>query len=102
MNFMEKVGFPFFDKLASLIGINDFINCRLMAGGRDHFKSEGQQVELKKFFDKREVLSGVVSAYLTNNPQIDEILERYRILFDGNNYIVEDVEKIAKYFAQEV
>ncbi|MBK8503103.1 MAG: hypothetical protein IPL46_13345 [Saprospiraceae bacterium] len=98
VNFMIDFGFPFLDKLSSLKGINDYINCRVISGDRDYFGSEGRQFELKKYFDKREVLSGVVSAYLTKNPEIDERLERYRILFEGNDYILDDVEKIVQYF----
>lgn len=101
MIFMEKVGFNFFKNLNTLSGINDFINCRVLNGERDYFRSEDQQVTLKKFFDKREVLSGIISAYLINNPEIDELLYRYRTLFEGNNYILDDVKKIEEYFTQE-
>lgn len=98
MIFMEKVGFNFFKSLNTLQGVNDFINCRILNGGGDFFGSEDQQVVLKKFFDKREVLSGLISAYLTKNPEIDELLCRYRRLFEGNNYILDDVHKIEDYF----
>lgn len=98
INFMDRVGLPFLDRLNSLKGINDYINCKLLNRDREYFMLEDHQEGLKKFFDKREVLSGVVSAYLTNNPEIDELLERYQILFEGNNYILKDVEKIREYF----
>lgn len=102
MIFMEKVGFGFFNRLSSLQGINDFINCRVLNGKIDFFRSEDNQIALKSFFDKREVLSGVVSAYLIDNPEVDELLNRFRILFEGNDYILDDVKKIEEYFIQEV
>ncbi len=101
MMFMEKVGFNFFKNFNTLQGVNDFINCRVLNGDREFFESEDQKVALKKFFDKREVLSGVISAYLINNPEIDELLYRYRILFEGNDYILDDVKKIEEFFTQE-
>lgn len=101
INFMEKVGLPFFDRLNSIEGISDYINCKLLDGDREYFRLNNQQEALKKFFDKREVLSGVVSAYLTNNSEIEELLERYEILFEGNNYILDDVMKINNYFTRE-
>jgi len=100
MGYMEKVGFKFFDKLASLEGVNDFINRRILEGDNDYFKSKNQQASLKKFFDKREVLSGVTSAYLTNSPKKNVLLERYRILFEGNDYILSDVQKIEDHFTK--
>lgn len=100
MMFMKKVGLNFFNRLSTLQGINDFINCRVLNGEIDFFVSENQQIALKKFFDKREVLSGVVSAYLIQNPRLAELLERYRILFEGNNYILDDVKEIEEYFNQ--
>jgi hypothetical protein len=101
MMFMEKVGFNFFKNFNTLQGVNDFINCRVLNGDREFFESEDQKIALKKFFDKREVLSGVISAYLISNPEMDELLNRYRILFEGNDYILDDVKKIEDYFTQE-
>jgi len=69
-------------------------------GDNDYFKSKNQQASLKKFFDKREVLSGVTSAYLTNSPKKNVLLERYRILFEGNDYILSDVQKIEDHFTK--
>lgn len=101
INFMNIIGLPFFNMLNSIEGINDYINCKLLDGDREYFMLKDQQVHLKKFLDKREVLSGVTSAYLVDNPEIDELLYRYRILFEGNDYILDDVKKIEEYFTQE-
>ena len=96
--FMNKAGFQLFNNMSTMEGINDYINSRVLTGTRENFLSEDRQSELKIFFDKREVLSGVISAYMIKNPKIDQLLERYRILFEGNDYILEDIAKVEEYF----
>lgn len=98
INFMEKVGFPFFEKMSTLEGIDDYINGRVLDGDKEYFQSEERQKEVKKFFDKREVLSGIIAAQLIKNPRLNELIERYKIMFERNNYILDDVNKVLEYF----
>ena len=98
IQYMEKVGFSFFDQLSSVEGINNFINNRIIEVDQEIFDSLSYRKKLEGFFDKREVLSGVVSAFLINNQEIQLLLVRYRDLFQDNDYILADVEKIVHYF----
>jgi hypothetical protein len=98
INFMNKVGFPFFAKVDTLEGINDFLNNRILQGDLAYFQSEERIKELKLDFAQREVLSGVTTAYLLDSPHIEELLHRYRIFFAGNNYVLEPMEKVVDYF----
>jgi hypothetical protein len=102
INFMTKVGLPFFEKVDSLEGINDFLNGRILKGDMDYFCSEERVKELQPFFSQREVLSGVTCAYLIKNPKIEELLNRYQIFFEGNNYVLEPMEKVVEYFNQKI
>jgi hypothetical protein len=101
INFMNKVGLPFFEKVNSLEGINEFLNARILKGDMDYFCSAKRNRELKPFFAQREVLSGITSAYLINNPKIEELLNRYRLFFEGNNYVLEPMEKVVEYFSKK-
>jgi hypothetical protein len=102
INFMNKVGLPFFEKVDSLEGINDFLNGRILKGDMDYFQSEERVKELQPFFSQREVLSGVTCAYLIKNLKIEELLNRYRIFFEGNNYVLEPMEKVVEYFNKKI
>ncbi len=98
IEFMKKVGFVFFDKLKSLEDIHNYINGRILKGDRAFFRSSIQQVRIKIFFDKRKVLSGIIAAYLINSPDVNELLERHRLFWKGNNYMLDDVKKVETYF----
>jgi hypothetical protein len=98
INFLNLVGFPFFAKVDTLEGINDFLNNRILQGDLAYFQSEERIKELKLDFAQREVLSGVTTAYLLDSPHIEELLHRYRIFFAGNNYVLEPMEKVVDYF----
>lgn len=97
INFMTNVGMPFLKKVNTLDGINEYINGRFLKGDLDYFGSEERKKELQPYFSQREVLSGITSAYLINNSDIDKLLNRYRIFFKGNNYVLEPMEKVVKY-----
>lgn len=99
--FMEKVTFPLFDKLSSLEGIDSFFNDRILTGDMEYFMSEKRQMFLNKVHQKREVLSGLIAAKLTNNLNISHLLFRYKSMWEGNNYILDDVDKLMLYFDEE-
>jgi len=96
--YMVKVGFAFFQKMSTLKGIHDFINSRVLKGGDPEFMENLKQPQIARFFSKREVLSGTIAAYLVSEPEIEKLLNRYRKLFEGNGYILNDLEKVVAYF----
>lgn len=98
INFMNKVGLPFFEKVKTLEDIDTYLNGRILKINKELFESEYNQIELKKYYGKREILSGLVSAFLVHNKDIQELIERYNFLFAGNHYILNDVDKIVQYF----
>jgi len=100
INFMNKVGLPFFTKVDSIEGINDFLNNRILKGDLAYFQSEERVKELKPYFAQREVLSGITSAFLLNSQFIEELLHRYRLFFSGNNYVLEPMEKVVEHFTK--
>jgi len=99
--YMNKVGFPFFEKMSTLSGISEFINDRMTDVDIEKFDSPEYQKELDRFFDRREVLSGVISAHLSNHKDIEKLLNRYRRKYDGNNYILGDLEKVVAYLNKD-
>ena len=64
INYMKNVALPFFEKLETISGIDSFLNDRILLGDETFFQEKERQNLLKKYFEKREVLSGIVSAYL--------------------------------------
>lgn len=96
--FMEKVTFPLFDKMSTLEGIDSFLNDRILEGDMDYFVSENRQLILKRLNQKREILSGIIAAKLINNPNFENLLKRIRTMWEGNNYILDDVDKLMLYF----
>ncbi|MFZ1788721.1 MAG: hypothetical protein WAT92_10440 [Saprospiraceae bacterium] len=102
INYMNMIGLVLFEKVNSLQGVNHFLNNSILSIDRDSFYSKAHMETFKKFIDKRDVLNGIVSAYLIKDPDLEEILERYKLLFNGNNYILNDVMKIEEYFINKV
>ncbi|HLO56846.1 MAG TPA: hypothetical protein VK169_21295 [Saprospiraceae bacterium] len=96
--FMEKVTFPLFDKMSTTEGIDSYLNDRIMEGDMDYFMSENRQLILKKINQRREILSGIIAAKLVNNPYFDSLLLRIKTMWQGNNYILDDVDKLIFHF----
>ena len=93
--YMEKVGFPFFDNFSSLERLDTFFNERILKYKSEDFKNQDIQKELLIFFyGKRETFVGITAAYLVNNPQKLLLIERFRYLHNDNNYVLEDFEKL--------
>ena len=95
--FMEKVTFPLFDKMSTLDGIDNFYNGRILEGDMEYFMSVKRQMFLTKVNQKREVLSGLIASNLINNPNKQNLLLRYKTMWEGNTYILDDVDKLMAY-----
>lgn len=97
IGFMQKIGFPFFDKLSTLEGISDYFNYKILELNMD---SELDDPWSSSTFtlDKRDVLSAIISAYLMSLPETNLLVERYRILLQKNDFILKDLEKVVGYF----
>lgn len=95
--FMEAVTFPFFDKLESLEGIYQYLTSPILSYGLEDIKSNDRK--LIKFYNKREVLSSILSAFLIKSPDIHTIVNRFNILLEGNDYILSDFQIICDHFS---
>lgn len=92
VNYMEKVGLLFFEKVSTLEGLHDFINGKILQATDDKFD------EIKRVYGKRDVLSGIAASYLLQSPDSEKLIENYLRLFEGNTFILDDVQKIKEYF----
>ena len=99
-NYMEKVGFPFFEKLESLEGIDHYYNSRLLELELGDLKNESIQKELNKIYTKQEALSGVVAAYLISKSKFDELVDRVKIYFKNNDFVLNDLHELITYLNQ--
>ncbi|MDH5381554.1 MAG: hypothetical protein OEW75_11910 [Cyclobacteriaceae bacterium] len=87
VNYMEKVGLPFFEKVNSIEGVYGYLSGLLF-----------NNKKVKKVIGKREILSCVTAGYMLNAPNIEKLLERIAELYEGNLYILDDVQKVKEYF----
>lgn len=95
--YMEKVTFPFFEKMSTLEGIDSFFNDVITEGDLPFFYSEFNQKFLQKFRRKREILIGVIAAKLNKRNNYNELLNRIKLLWEGNDYILNDFHTLVDY-----
>jgi antitoxin component of RelBE/YafQ-DinJ toxin-antitoxin module len=95
--YMEKVTFPFFEKMSTLEGIDSFFNDVITEGDLPFFYSEYNQKFLQKIRRKREILIGVIAAKLNKRKNYEELLHRIKLLWEGNDYILNDFHKLVDY-----
>ena len=95
INFMEKVGFKYFEALSSVKGINEYFNSRLLNLNKEDFSSE----EVSRSFQKEEILSAIVAAHLEKDKRYNEIVERYKKLYSEVELYLQDIEKLTEYIA---
>jgi len=99
IDFMEKIGFPFFDKLSSLEGINLFFNQKVLEGSFESFCTESRQKELKYLLGIREALSALVVAYLLKDKNIEELIKRLRFRY-SHEVPLNSINKVVNYFSE--
>ena len=95
INFMEKVGFKYFEALSSVKGTNEYFNSRLLNLNKEDFSSE----EVSRSFQKEEILSAIVAAHLEKDKRYNEIVERYKKLYSEVELYLQDIEKLTEYIA---
>ncbi len=99
--YMEKVGFPFFDNFSSLERIDAFFNDRLLGKSFEEFQENlNEPIGEKKWLDFYNVTGanyGLVSAFLIKNKNIKEIIKRYTLLY-SKYPVLEDFEKLIIHF----
>ena len=95
--YMEKVGFAFFDNFSSLERIDAFFNDRLLGKSFEEFQENlNEPIGEKKWLDFYNVTGanyGLVSAFLIKNKNIKEIIKRYILLY-SKYPVLEDFEKL--------
>lgn len=95
--YMEKIGFPFFDNFSSLERIDSFFNDRIIENRLEDFKKIVEKpIEEKKWLDFYNVTGayyGIVSAFLIKNKNIKDIINHYLLLY-SKYPVLEDFEKL--------
>ncbi|MEZ4885834.1 MAG: hypothetical protein R3E32_13965 [Chitinophagales bacterium] len=98
IDFMDKVGIPFFEKNNTLKGIDEYLNNRILKLPWEILKENNLSNLLVHPLHKREVLSGIIAAHLIENPRLKELTDKYIYIFNENNYILDDLKKILLFF----
>lgn len=96
VQFMEQVGHAFLNRYSSLEGIHQFLNLKYLNefdpdGDIDHYR------KIKSFFGEREILSGLIAAYLINFEDIERLIYQYKLLYKHKN-MDEKLDKVVDYF----
>lgn len=90
INFMEKVTFPYFKKLSTIGGINEYFNNRLLNLSEEDLTKESTM----RSFQKEEVLSAIVAAHLETDTRFDEICSKYKQLYNSIPFYLDDINKL--------
>lgn len=88
--FLEKVAFPYFEKLSTVKGINEYFNTRVLSLSEEDF----QDMNIVRSFQLEEVLSAIVAAYLVNDTNLEEIIFRYKKLYIVSEYYTKDINQL--------
>ncbi len=87
IEFMEKVTFPFFEKLSTVKGISNYFNDRLLSLSDEDFQNE----KIQDSFQKEEVLSSIIASYLEKEERLNEVIETYKKLYSNNDWYLNDI-----------
>ena len=87
IDFMEKVTFPYFEKLSTVRGISDYFNNRLLSLSDEELKDR----EVMKSFQKEEVLSSIIASYLEKEERLNKVIETYKKLYSISEFYLNDI-----------
>lgn len=96
IQFLEKVAFPYFERLSTVEGINDYFNTRVLSLTEEEF----QDIMVIKSFQKEEVLSAIVASYLTKDNNLEEIISRYKKLYLISENYSNDINILSNWIAE--
>lgn len=95
--YMQQVGFPFFDNFSSLERIDAFINGIFLEKNYEEFQESLNEPRGEKkwldFFNVTGANYGLVSAFLIQSRNIEELVKRYIVLY-SKYPVIEDFEKL--------
>lgn len=91
-SFMEKVGFPYLSNFDSFHSMNIYLNKRIRNFSKE--KNQASKKDLQRFYDRREMLSGLVAAHLDNAEDFSEVYQGYYSLFSDNEYVLKSLEDL--------
>ncbi len=89
--FLEKVAFVYFEILSTVKGINEYFNNRVLTLSEEELQSETVQDS----FQKEEVLSAIIAAYLEKDSRYTSIVAQYKKLYAKNNWYLKDINLLA-------
>lgn len=92
--FLEKVAFPYFEKLSTVKGINEYFNTRVLSLSEDIFKDDNLKEKTCDSFQKEEVLSAIVAAYLEDDERFNDIVLQYQKLYAEIDWYLTDINKL--------
>jgi len=89
LNYMEKVGFPFFNKVESTQGVYEYLSGLFF-----------NQADIIKILGKREALSCLISGYIINAKNIKETIRCLENTYRESPFVWNDLEKIINHFEE--
>lgn len=97
IEFMEKVTFPYFDKLSTVKGISDYFNDRLLKLSDKNLKDTG----VMRSFQKEEVLSSIIASYLEKEERLNKVIETYTKLYSISEFYLSDINLLDKWIKNQ-
>lgn len=91
INFMEMVGWNFFEPCSTIAGIDDFLNAPILSISFKKMTEEERMV-VSKSFGLHLMVNGIIAAWLNKNPQLEKIVNNYRLIV--NPYMSNVLEQL--------
>ena len=96
--FMENCGFKFLTRFSNLNSIHENLNLKVL-NNCNELKNTTKN-ELKGYIGEREILSGLITAFLIDFDGINRLIECYKNLYQSNNMNTL-IDKVSNYFKDE-
>ena len=104
MSFMQAVGFDYLEQFSTLDKIDKYFSSRILDFSIEDFAGNDYNTNMKliaKLSGIREVRSGLIAAYLNNNPLLEDLRHKYKEVYGELkiNNILDDISIIENYFS---
>ena len=105
MSFMHAVGFDYLEQFSTLEKIDNYFSSMILDFSIEDFAGNDYNTNMKlisKLSGIREVRSGLIAAYLNNNPRLEDLRHKYKEVYGELkiNNILDDISLIENYFSE--
>ena len=102
---MQAVGFDYLEQFSTLDKIDKYFSSRILDFSIEDFAGNDYNTNMKliaKLSGIREVRSGLIAAYLNNNPLLEDLRHKYKEVYGELkiNNILDDISIIENYFSE--